>query len=535
MKTAGIVFDFYDDPVGSVLKKAFPTPEELPEQIKVAHILTPEEHDVLRDDAYALRMSNEGKVMRKFACVDAGNTLLSMLYLEEAATALTDEAVKVAAANIAEFAQEFGLGLTPFIKAQVEVTKTAATGMGRTRDSMRQPMVGDEADWAQRTNLVSVRGGADSGRVIPTANQMKTAAMEGAYTHHQDKKGGPVQQAKDYHYRFGRDLTDQELNECPFHDEKKMGEWFKKKGVALHKVPGPAHIVMDFDKGEMRYKEKQSDVEGGGTTLTDDVKDNGPAKKNPAQPTPGPLKDPNSFAVGQGKGDCEVNYKSCIVDISGKGPALKTKKSSAENTACGRYPLDSYGDVQAACRYFDESWTEMYLGERREFAVKTAARAHDLGIPTSELLDRYGSTEYAPDIEAHIASRKANAPAFSETYDLLKEKRSSVTPDQFVQLLIEADSASGLRWEWGGAVTDPYLATYGGLEKSASADPWFWSDSSGNNVSEAQLQALAQTDSISQNFSADVADAFIKDPVGIFESMPDTTKTILARLAHNEG
>lgn len=448
MKTAGVVFDFYDDPTGSLLKQTFPTKEELPEMVKTAHILTPKERDVLRDEAYALKLDNDGMVMRKFACVDAGNTLLSMLYLEQAAEVLPDEAVKLASVNLVEFARDFGMKPTPFV-----LYKAAASGMSRTRDSMRQPVVGDEADWAQRTNLVSVRGGADSGRVIPAANQMKTAG-----------------------------------------------------------------------------------VEGGGATLTDDVKDNGPDKKNPAKPTPGPLKDPNSFAVGPGKGDLEVNYKHGVLDISGKGAKPMSKKSAAEHSAMGHYPLDSYGDVLAAIQYFDEHRTEMTPEQRHAFAVPVTNRIEELKIKTSsEMLSRYGSTEYSPDLEAHIASRKANAPKeFADSYNLLKEKRSSVTPDQFVELLTEVDTACGLNWYWGGAISDPYLATFGGKEKSASADPWSWKGANGESVNAEQLQALAQTDAISQNFSSDVAEAFGKDPVGIFESMPATTKTIMATLAMKE-
>jgi hypothetical protein len=613
MKTSGVVFDFYDDPTGSVLKQAFPTAEELPEMVKTAHILTYEERDVLRDDAYALKMSNEGMVMRKFACVDAGNTLLSMLYLEKAAEVLPDEAVRVAAANIAEHALEFELELTPFMKSMTKVAfmapgsmlnakndkgqrirrlpsvmykektpgnvrpedmgKTAASGMSRTRDSMRQPMVGDEADWAQRTNLVSVRGGADSGRVIPTANQMKTAGVEGkdsagdiakGVAKHiamgavpgaiiggilgESGKGAAIGAAAggalgagvgNLKKRWDRGnkawdtvakkhgLTEEQLHQVM--DDEFEGR--SHDGTPLGRKVDKVHNLAVKLRGKMPLY-KTSGVGGGGVTLTDDVKDNGPDKKNPAKPHPGPMKDPNSFSVGQGKGDLEVNYKHGVLDVSGKSAKPKTKSSSAEHMALGRYPLDSYGDVQAATHYFEEHWTELQPSQRHEFAVKTAARADELGIKTSEMLSRYGSTEYASDIEAHIASRKASAPReFSDSYNLLKEKRSSVTPDQFVELLTEVDKAAGLNWHYGNSICDPYLATYGGKEKSSAADPWSWQGSSGERVNAEQLQSLANTDAITKTFSSEVAEAFNKDPVGIFESMPDTTKTIMAKLA----
>jgi hypothetical protein len=44
------------------LKKAFPTPDELPESVKTAHVLSNEERGVLRDEAYALILHNEGSL-----------------------------------------------------------------------------------------------------------------------------------------------------------------------------------------------------------------------------------------------------------------------------------------------------------------------------------------------------------------------------------------------------------------------------------------------------------------------------------------
>src|SRR3990172_9507136 len=116
MKTSGVVLDFYDDPNGSLLKKAFPTVDVLPDLVKTAHILSSEERDVLRPEAFALIMANEGKLLQKFACVDAGNTFLSCLYFEENADRLPEEAVKLAAVNLVSVCEEFGFEPTDFVK-----------------------------------------------------------------------------------------------------------------------------------------------------------------------------------------------------------------------------------------------------------------------------------------------------------------------------------------------------------------------------------------------------------------------------------
>jgi len=435
MKTAGVVFDFYDDLAGSLLKAAFPTPDSLPEVIKTAHILSPEERNVLRDEAFALIMINDGQVLRKFACVDPGNTLLSALYFVENRDLLPEEAQKVASANILAACEEFDLPIDPLVKeAFVDIVgdlamahyigkkakktkeedrkalaKEIATAVGkkktaaktapqRTRDPMKTPYVGDEADWAQRTNLTSIQGSKDEGRVLSSTAQMKTAH----------------------------------------------------------------------------------------------------------------------------------------VDVSSFKPVPKLEKKAHKHTALGRYPLDSYADVQRAMEYFQETHTEFSPKDRHEFCVKTASRAEELGMTVPEMVGRYGSTEYSPDVDAHLAHRRSMSnEEFHSLFDALQEKRAHIEPEQFAQLLSEADEVAGLHWLYP-QVSDPYFATFGGNLQRDKLASWGWTSSDGVRAVDAvQLQELAENlrGVIEETFSKDAADAFAKDPVAIFESMPDPQKEILARLA----
>ncbi len=475
MKTAGVVIDFYDDPSGSVLKSVFPTAESLHESIKIAHILSSEERGVLRDEAYALVLVDNGKVMRKFACVDAGNTLLSALYFEENAHLLPEEAMKVAAANLASFCEDFNMEPTSFVKM-------AASKMNRTRDSMRQPLVGDEADWAARTNLISIRGGADSGRVQPTANQMKTAS------------GG------------------------------KQIDFLE----SFHKLNPQARPPM-----------------GGGATLTNDKRVIGTTQKAPDTQNHNKTPDKNTFSVGPGKGDLEVNYKEIswpkvanMVDVSGKeAPHTFVKKTASITALDGKYSLDSYADVQKAVQYFSENWTEMDPEDRHTYAVKTASRADALGIGVPELMARYGSETYAQDVDAHLANRKASCdPEYHEMYNVLREKRAAINPSEFAALLAQADEVSGLKWVWGGDVADPYLATFGGYNEKQASAAWDWEGRVGDRVNSDQLHRLAQEGRgiLKKYFSHDIVDSFQKDPIAIFDSMPDTHKVLISRMANDE-
>lgn len=446
MKTAGVVIDFYDDIGGATLKEAFPSADVLPDVIKTAHILSSEEREILRDEAFALRMQDEGRVIRKFACVDPGNTLLSMIYFQKTAAHLPEVAQRVAYDNITDRAIEFGL-----IHGKLK-TAAGAKGMQRTRDSMRQPIVGEDADWASRTNLVSVRGGADAGRVIPTVNQMKTAGVEQAL-------------AK------GKDLA--------------------TKGWAAAKP----HV--DKAVGFVKAHPKAS-----------------------------------AGLAGAGIVAGRMSKQSSVVDVTGQEPETVFEQRPAEHMALGKYPLDSYADIREAARYFDQTWTEMDPPDRHEFAKAAAVRADAIGLDLSDVMSRYGSVGYAPDVEAHLASRKLNCDSeFHELYDGLKEKRAEIEPEEFAKLLAEVDELSGLNNHWGGHVSDPWFSTFGGRStKEKVAFSW---EANGVSVDAEALHALAgNKDLLMSAFDKTLVDGFMKDPVTIFESLPDDAKTILANLAN---
>jgi hypothetical protein len=580
MKTAGVVLDFYDDLSGAYLRKLFPSPDDLPECIKTAHILTPEERDVLRDEAYALTMSQNGKVLRKFACVDEGNTVLSVLYFLANKDKLPEEAVKTAAANLSSFCEEFGLPIPETVKL------AARSGMARTRDPIKQPILGDSADWAQRTNLVSVRGGADQGRVIPTASQMKTAEEKKEKMVQPGRIEGwaGVNRALRYSDRgIGRLFAKPEVLEdrlrkaVPYSllgaitgsavgatvgavaksvansgpgplkaalhaalPSAMMGsiigmhkadvEYLKDKGIELTPLGfGAPRFTPEAAK---KYLTKKSNVSGtgasnlgGGEVLTDDKRHIGVKSKMPK------LNENDRINLDSfHRLNPSAKPKTTMVDVTGKEPKPKVKRSSANLTALGgRYPLDSMADVQKAIQYFEENRKEMEPIEVHIFAVKTAARAEELGLPVPEDMSRYGSIEFAPDVDFHMANRLAVcAPEYKELYTTLREKRAHMEPEEFAELLTQADTMSNLRWHWGGDIADPYYATFG---KTASS--WSWQSRTGDFVSEDDLKWLVRNGRplIHKHFSSDLVNAFLKDPIAIFESLPDDSKVIIARLA----
>ena len=83
LKLSGLVLDLYDDDKGQVLRELYPAREDVPEIIKQAHLLSHSERQQLPDDLFALVLLDEETTLRKYACIDPGNTLLSMLYFEK--------------------------------------------------------------------------------------------------------------------------------------------------------------------------------------------------------------------------------------------------------------------------------------------------------------------------------------------------------------------------------------------------------------------------------------------------------------------
>jgi len=100
-KLAGQIIDFYDDAEGTILRKRFPTMEALPEVIKTAELLSEDERERLREPLFALVLQNGEERMKKFACTDEANTMLSVMYLlDHAQNVLPEKATKTAAQNL---------------------------------------------------------------------------------------------------------------------------------------------------------------------------------------------------------------------------------------------------------------------------------------------------------------------------------------------------------------------------------------------------------------------------------------------------
>lgn len=163
-KLSGLVLDMYDDSNGEVLRSIFPIREGVSDLVKTARFVSQEEREELPDGVFALVLTGGEAPLRKYACVDAGNTALSVEYFLREGHKLPEEAQKVAAANLVTACHWYGLPpnrmleKAAFGKALVDTVKgvgsaivnnptkalgTAATGMfalgtaNEVRDNLR--------------------------------------------------------------------------------------------------------------------------------------------------------------------------------------------------------------------------------------------------------------------------------------------------------------------------------------------------------------------------------------------------------------
>jgi len=115
----GASFKAFIDEVGA---------DSLSDTVKTASWLEPGK---AKDRDYALILvDDDGSSHRKYACHDPGATLVSMFYLERAQSVLNPAATKVAAANLARLAQDWGLA----VPAEIEKMAAAALPAGAEKD-----------------------------------------------------------------------------------------------------------------------------------------------------------------------------------------------------------------------------------------------------------------------------------------------------------------------------------------------------------------------------------------------------------------
>lgn len=222
-------------------------------------------------------------------------------------------------------------------------------------------------------------------------------------------------------------------------------------------------------------------------------------------------------------------------------PGSHEPQHAPEKTASalrGRYPLDHHLQVKQANAYFTEWGDHFTPADRHEFAVNLVKRASVLGVEVSEAARKHGSETYAPleEIKVALDLRKIALPEDmvekgAAVLDQLFEKIVELPPEMFALALQEFDKLAGLQHLYDEAIDDPFYVTFG---QAKHAD---FSETLGNlHVTEADIRYLAnrRLGLVKGTFTEELAEAFRKDPLGIYKSLPVSQRKILANMAQDQ-
>lgn len=473
MHTTGLVLDLYDAPrdLGTI----FPSLDDVPETVKTAQVLSPEELGALPDDVYALVLIKDGECLRKYACVDGGNVELNMAYFFKHGHKLPADVQQRVAENLKVACAWYDIEVP-------EALEKVALGVNTVLTALTAPSQIKGAAGAMGNNLAAAR--ATGGQVLTPQNQKALGGL---------LKGAEA------------------------------------AGTSLMPVQPPGDLATSGVRGRP------------GTSNTSVMKSAGAGHLVGGHrgDVPPELETTRGAAGEQYESAPQAPVLSMKphIGVTNKEPPKLLKEKEASLYACnGVFPLDSYVQVKAAAAYFDEQYRFMDPAMRREFASNLVPRATDLGIGFSKEAAAYGSSTFASDEQiqvgydlrvAQLLEKQAQAGVLTTLY----AHREELGPELFCESLAEFDKLAEIDHLYDQAIFDPYASTYG-VQKQAADGGNTWVN--GNDyVTERQISNYSVTAGITlaDDYGPDFKKEFMKDPWGIFMSLPLEQKRRMARAA----
>lgn len=638
-KYAGVTLDFYDDK-GATLKAKFPTPESLPDIIKIADVRPMEK---LGNEDFALIALDEGHVLRKYACHDAGTTAMSVVYFMEHGDKLPENAQKLAAVNLVQACRRFDIrppdllvktaGLVPELRNMIAGALGGGVGEAAINPDLNLRDLGISLAVGAATGLLPVPANtmmrALGGAMVPAVSHAAGNTMSGGEKRSTGTIGGggavgnPEKESQKLAaanlaracIRFDLDPpealvktavspewvkgtvarwapkatreailsgpaalrrhTTRLMSAAEKHSPQAgakhealahqlLGQWGVAKSyrhpkelaaareTLLARGFAPAKVAAAPSGGESQ--KQAADIIAGGKADKKTSSDFSPkqmemGKKVEKEHTNNPqvaaevardhLEEIPDYYTRLDKMENEAKQAN-VVDITGKRPTPKVKVAKAsgpEDYAVildgkGYYPIHTWDLVKKAEVYYQEEKGRMQPEVRRQYAVKLADKAASMGYPLDPDVLEAGATSWAPKghLKAAVEMRKiACQPGTGDRkfLDELFEKRASIDPPTYAEVLRRFDVEHGLDKGWDHVILDPWASTFG-LNKTADV---VWEDGA-DRVTNDQLMFLSQNHAaFNRDFTEEFRKEFQKDPVSIFESLPLPQKRIIARLA----
>lgn len=227
-----------------------------------------------------------------------------------------------------------------------------------------------------------------------------------------------------------------------------------------------------------------------------------------------------------------------VVDITGRRPMPKlanVRPADPDDYLLGdKFPIDTWDRVKQAEQYIQDNRHLLEPSIRRHCCVKLASKAETIGYPLDETIKEAGAQTFAPagHIKAMLAIRKLAAAdrEQGEYLDELFEKRAQIGEGYFSECLRRFDIDNDLDTRWTHDLPDPWESTFG-LQKTADI---IW-EQGGDSVTGQALLNLARNrpNLLEGTFAGKFEAEFVKDPIGLFKSLPLPEKKLLARMAED--
>jgi len=470
MKTAGLVLDLYDSPKD--IKHIFPTLDDVPAQIKEAQVLSSVELEGLPDHLFALVLDNGDAPLRKYACVDAGGTLLNVGYFLMHGHKLPEEAQKVAAQNLQVACGWYGL------EPPDELCKVAL-GLNTLLTAAMAPSLVKGTSQQIGNNLAGLQ--ASSGHVMPLGQQSAAGSMlKGA-----EATGSSLLPAQD-----PGDLVAATERGKPGSSNTSAA----KSASTGHLVPGHGgekgtELEQAFGVAKEQYEE---------------------APQLPAQ------------------------KMSPHVDVRGKEPPKKLEKEAsvglfpldnyAQVQEAVRYAEDNK-DVLPAEFLHDFSVPLVKRASQLGLPLSDELRAYGSTTfaPDEQLQVGLDTRRQHMSKEACLA------------LDALFEQRGLLGPDGYCQLLQHIDKTAGVEWLYGRAILNPQLSTYGVTKTAADGeDTWVHANDYITRAQIENFGVTAAL-ALRDDYGDEFVKAFQKEPWAMFKSLPLPQQVRIARRASDNS
>jgi len=203
-----------------------------------------------------------------------------------------------------------------------------------------------------------------------------------------------------------------------------------------------------------------------------------------------------------------------------------------------KYPINTFDRLTRAVDYFGRHEMEFNPEDRMQYCTKVAAKINEIGLEVPAHIRKYANAIRDNYAVAIAISRRAEAiPAYSDHQATLVgiAKEASAMPGEFlVAVFEEFDKMAGIddSWDLPNGVPNPVLSVYR-EKKAESGDDYIWDHGNDRLTGLALNRFSAEGDArkmLSDLLSVDQVDEFVKNPIPIFESLPDPQKIQIARI-----